>query len=110
MSPIPTNIPITHTLNFVILNILYFNFLRWSITTILSYVKLNYPLMITIVVIAGSSLLIGIGFAYMGYDSGHFSQAYGLCRDDVLSHQRMGAYHSVDETMEALKSFDVDAS
>ena len=38
MSPIPTNIPITHTLNFVILNILYFNFLRWSITTILSYV------------------------------------------------------------------------
>ncbi len=64
------------------------------------------PLMITIVIILASSSLIGIGFAYMGYDSGHYSQAYGLCRDDVLSHQRMGAYHSVDETMAALKSCD----
>ena len=68
------------------------------------------PLMITIVIILASSSLIGIGFAYMGYDSGHFSQAYGLCRDDVLSLQRMGAYHSVDETMTALKSCDVVAS
>jgi hypothetical protein len=68
------------------------------------------PLMITIVIILASSSLIGIGFAYMGYDSGHFSQAYGLCKDDVLSHQRMGAYHSVDETMAALKSCDVVAS
>jgi hypothetical protein len=68
------------------------------------------PLMITIVIILASSSLIGIGFAYMGYDSGHLSQAYGLCRDDVLSHQRMGAYHSIDETMEALKSCDADAS
>ena len=67
------------------------------------------PLMITVVIILASSSLIGIGFAYMGYDSGHFSQTYGLCRDDVLSHQRMGAYHSVDETTEALKSCDVDA-
>jgi hypothetical protein len=63
-------------------------------------------LMITIVVILASSLLIGIGFAYMGYASGHYSQAYGLCKDDVLSHERMGAYHSVDETMAALKSCD----
>ena len=63
-------------------------------------------LMITIVIILASSSLIGIGFAYTGYDSGHYSQAYGLCRDDVLSHQRMGAYHSVDETMAALKSCD----
>jgi hypothetical protein len=68
------------------------------------------PLMITIVVIAASSLLIGIGFAYMGYDSGHYSQAYGLCRDDVLSHERMGAYQSVDETMAALISCDGVAS
>ena len=67
-------------------------------------------LMSTIVVIVASSLLIGIGFAYMGYDSGHYSQAYGLCRDDVLSHERMGAYHSVDETMAALKSCDIVAS
>ena len=65
------------------------------------------PLMITIVIILASSSLIGIGFAYMGYTSGHYSQAYGLCRDDVLSHQRMGAYHSVDETMAALKSCDM---
>jgi hypothetical protein len=63
-------------------------------------------LMITIVVILASSLLIGIGFAFMGYASGHYSQAYGLCKDDVLSHERMGAYHSVDETMAALKSCD----
>jgi hypothetical protein len=68
------------------------------------------PLMITIVIILASSSLIGIGFAYMGYVSGHYSQAYGLCRDDVLSHQRMGAYHSVDETMAALKSCNVVAS
>jgi hypothetical protein len=63
-------------------------------------------LMFTIVVILASSLLIGIGFAFMGYVSGHYSHAYGLCRDDVLSHERMGAYHSVDETMAALKSCD----
>jgi hypothetical protein len=67
-------------------------------------------LMSTIVVIVASSLLIGIGFAYMGYDSGHYSQAYGLCRDDVLSDERTGAYHSVDETIAALKSCDVVAS
>jgi hypothetical protein len=67
-------------------------------------------LMITIVVIAASSLLIGIGFAYMGYDSGHYSHAYGLCRDDVLSDERMGTYHSVDETLAALKSCDGVAS
>jgi hypothetical protein len=46
----------------------------------------------------------------MGYESGHYSQAYGLCKDDVLSHARMGAYHSVDETMAALKSCDGVAS
>jgi hypothetical protein len=64
------------------------------------------PLMITIAIIIGSSLLIGIGFAYMGYTSGHYSNEYGLCKDDILSHERMGAYQSVDETMAALKSCD----
>jgi hypothetical protein len=63
-------------------------------------------LMITIAIIVGSSLLIGIGFAYMGYSSGHYSNEYGLCIDDILSHERMGAYQSVDETMAALKSCD----
>jgi hypothetical protein len=63
-------------------------------------------LMITIAIIVASSLLIGIGFTYIGYNSGHYSNEYGLCRDDVLSHQRMGAYLSVDETMAALKSCD----
>jgi hypothetical protein len=63
-------------------------------------------LMITILAVVASSLLIGIGFAYIGYDSGHFSKAYGICKDDILSHERMGAYHSVGETMAALKSCD----
>lgn len=67
-------------------------------------------LMITIVVILASSLLIGIGFAYTGYVSGHYSQAYGICKDDVLSHERMGVYHSVDEITAALKSCDGVAS
>jgi hypothetical protein len=63
-------------------------------------------LMITIIIIVASSLLIGIGFAYTGYSSGHYTIEYGLCRDDVLSHERMGTYPSVDETMAALKSCD----
>jgi hypothetical protein len=63
-------------------------------------------LMITIVVIVASSLLIGIGFAYMGYSSGHYSTTYVLCKDDVLAHERTGTYSSVDETMAALKSCD----
>jgi hypothetical protein len=63
-------------------------------------------LMITISFIVASSLLIGIGFAYMGYSSGHYSNEYGLCKDDILSHERMGAYQSVDETMAALKFCD----
>jgi hypothetical protein len=63
-------------------------------------------LMITIVAIVASSLLIGIGFAFMGYNSGHYSTAYVLCKDDVLAHERIGTYVSVDETMAALKSCD----
>ena len=37
MSPIPTNIPKTHMLNFVIFNIFRFYFLFISITTFLSF-------------------------------------------------------------------------
>jgi hypothetical protein len=67
-------------------------------------------LMFTIVVIVAFSLLVTVGFAYMGYSSGHYSQAYSLCKDDILSHERMGAYNSVDEIMAALKSCDGVAS
>jgi hypothetical protein len=62
--------------------------------------------MFTIVIIVAFSLLIGIGFAYMGYTSGHYSKAYELCRDDILSHSRMGAYQSVDEFTAALTTCD----
>lgn len=67
-------------------------------------------LMLTIVIVVGLSLLIGVGFGYMGYTSGHFSKAYGLCKDNILSHERMGAYQSVDETTAALRSCDGVAS
>jgi hypothetical protein len=67
-------------------------------------------LMITIVVIVASSLLIGIGFAYMGYSSGHYSEAYMLCKNDIIEQVRMGTYPSVDETMAALKSCDAVTS
>jgi hypothetical protein len=63
-------------------------------------------LMFTIVVIVASSLIVTVGFAYMGYSSGHYSQAYSLCKDDILSHERMGAYNSVDKIIAALKSCD----
>jgi hypothetical protein len=63
-------------------------------------------LMFTIVVIVALSLLIGVEFTYIGYTSGHYSKAYGLCRDDILSHERMGAYQSVDEITAALRSCD----
>jgi hypothetical protein len=63
-------------------------------------------LMFTIVIIIASSLLVAVGFAYMGYSSGHYSQAYSLCKDDILSHERMGAYNSVDKIIAALKSCD----
>jgi hypothetical protein len=67
-------------------------------------------LMFTIVIIIASSLLVAVGFAYMGYSSGHYSQAYSLCKDDILSHERMGAYNSVDKIIAALKSCDGVAS
>ena len=63
-------------------------------------------LRLTIVVIVGISSLIGIGFAYMGYTSGHFSESYTICKDDILSQVRMGAYPSADEITAALRSCD----
>jgi hypothetical protein len=63
-------------------------------------------LVLTIAIIVGLSILIGVGFAYMGYSSGHFSQAYGLCKNDMLSQVRMGEFQSVDEITTALESCD----
>ena len=61
-------------------------------------------LMLTIVIIVGLSTLVGIGFAYMGYTSGEFSEAYLLCKSDVLSQVRVGAYQSPNEITAALES------
>lgn len=61
-------------------------------------------LMLTSVVVIGLSILIGVGFAYMGYTSGHFSEAYVLCKNDVLSQVRIGVYQSPNEITEALRS------
>jgi hypothetical protein len=61
-------------------------------------------LILTVVIIVGISSLIGIGFAYMGYTSGHFSEAYVLCKENTLSQVRVGAYQSADEITAALKS------
>jgi hypothetical protein len=61
-------------------------------------------LTLTVVIIVGLSTLIGIGFAYMGYTSGEFSEAYMLCKNDVLSQVRIGAYQSPNEITAALES------
>ncbi len=61
-------------------------------------------LMLTVVIIVGLSTLVGIGFAYMGYTSGEFSEAYMLCKNDVLSQVRIGAYQSPNEITAALES------
>lgn len=61
-------------------------------------------LMLTIVVVVGLSILIGAGFAYTGYTSGHFSEAYVLCKNDVLSQVRIGVYQSANEITAALGS------
>jgi hypothetical protein len=62
--------------------------------------------LLTIVIVVGISALIGIGFAYMGATSGHFSEAYVLCKENTLSQVRVGAYQSADEINAALKSCD----
>ena len=61
-------------------------------------------LILTVVIIVGLSTLVGIGFAYMGYTSGEFSEAYMLCKSDVLSQVRVGAYQSPNEITAALES------
>ena len=66
----------------------------------------NHGLLFTIVAVVGISLLIGVGFAYMGYTSGHFSSAYVLCKEDILSQVRVGVYQSADEITAVLASCD----
>ena len=66
----------------------------------------THGILFAIVAVIGISLLIGGGFAYMGYTSGHFSSAYGLCKDDILSQVRVGVYQSADEITAALASCD----
>ena len=63
-------------------------------------------LMITAVVVVAISLFIVCGFIYLGYISGHYSQAYVLCKDDVLDDVRTGVYPSVNEIASALKTCD----
>jgi hypothetical protein len=62
--------------------------------------------MSTIAIVVGLSILIGVGFAYTGYTSGYFSEAYVLCKNDMLSQIRLGEYQSVDEITAALGSCD----
>ena len=66
----------------------------------------NHGTLFTIVIVVGISALIGVGFAYMGYTSGHFSEAYVLCKENTLSQVRIGVYQSVDEITAALRSCD----
>ena len=66
----------------------------------------NHDTLFTIVIVVGISALIGVGFAYMGYTSGHYSEAYGLCKENTLSQVRVGVYQSIDEITAALKSCD----
>jgi hypothetical protein len=61
-------------------------------------------LMITIAVTMAFSLLIGVGFAYIGYSSGHYSISYADCKGNILANERMGAYQSVGEITTALES------
>jgi hypothetical protein len=63
-------------------------------------------LIFTIVRIIAFSLLVTVRFAYRGYISGHYSHSYALCKEDVLSKEKMGAYESVDGIMTALQSCD----
>jgi len=66
----------------------------------------NHGTLFTIVIVVGISALLGVGFAYMGYTSGHFSEGYALCKENTLSQVRIGVYQSVDEITAALRSCD----
>jgi hypothetical protein len=84
--------------------ILYVKTLELKKTEVLTDKPNHRMLILTVVIIVGISSLIGIGFAYMGYTSGHFSEAYVLCKENTLSQVRVGAYQSADEITAALKS------
>jgi hypothetical protein len=71
-----------------------------------SRITINQGTLFTIAIVVGISALIGAGFAYMGYASGHFSEAYVLCKENTLSQVGVGAYKSVDEITAALSSCD----
>lgn len=64
----------------------------------------NHGTLFIIVIVVGISALIGFGFAYMGYTSGQFSEAYVLCKENILSQVRVGVYQSVDTITAALES------
>jgi hypothetical protein len=66
----------------------------------------NRVLAITIITVISISLLIAVSFVYVGYTSGHYSQAYVLCKDDVLGDVRTGVYQSVGEITSALRNCD----
>jgi hypothetical protein len=69
-----------------------------------SLMSKHRALMVTVVIVVGLSTLVGVGFAYMGYTSGDFSETYMLCKNDVLSQVRIGAYQSANEITAALES------
>jgi hypothetical protein len=60
----------------------------------------DMTLTFTIVAIVTIASLITVGFVNMAYTSGHYSKAYQLCKDSILTNERMGAYPS-------LKAFNV---
>ncbi|MFZ0557649.1 MAG: hypothetical protein WBL68_11215 [Nitrososphaeraceae archaeon] len=64
----------------------------------------NHGTLFTIVTVLVISALIGVGFAYAGYTSGHYLEAYALCKENALSQERVGAYQTVDEITAALKA------
>jgi hypothetical protein len=65
----------------------------------------NHGTLFTIVIVVGISALIGVGFAYMGYTSGQFSEAYVLCKENILSQVSVGL-QSADTITAALESCD----
>jgi hypothetical protein len=65
----------------------------------------NHGTMFTIFIVVGIAALIGVGFAYAGYTSGHFSEAYVLCKENILSQGRAG-YQSAGTITAALESCD----
>jgi hypothetical protein len=65
----------------------------------------NHGTLFTIFIVVGIAALIGVGFAYAGYSSGHFSEAYVLCKENILSQVSVGL-QSADTITAALESCD----